>query len=172
MYRSLICFTPRYDVRNDLPRRRPPDWVEDAVVGPDPIAAEMERPIHGEENVLVHQVWLVVHPRLRDRILAQMPFQRLQERTSSESRVTTSTISLMPKPPPRLGQITLYSKNRGFCTTRALKQYWRIIHVPKATAGIFAPGGTEVSAGAGREGHIQVGRGRNLAVVAPKSVQS
>ena len=46
------------------PGWRPPYGVEDAVVGPDPVAAEVECPIHGEEDVVVDDLGLVVEPRL------------------------------------------------------------------------------------------------------------
>ena len=44
---------------------RPGDGVEDAVVGLDAVAAQVERPVHGKENVVVHHVGLVVGPGLR-----------------------------------------------------------------------------------------------------------
>ena len=46
------------------PRWRPPDGVEYAVIGPDPVATQVERPVHGEEDVVVDDLWLVVEPRL------------------------------------------------------------------------------------------------------------
>ena len=46
------------------PCRRPPDGVEYAVVGPDPVAAQVERPVHGEEDVVVDDLGLVVEPGL------------------------------------------------------------------------------------------------------------
>ena len=46
------------------PRWRPPDGVEYAVVRPDPVAAQVERPVHGEEDVVVDDLGLVVEPGL------------------------------------------------------------------------------------------------------------
>lgn len=67
--------------------RRPSDWIEDAVVGPDAVAAQVERPIHREKYAREHvrnrwitipygwshtvghvpiidDIRLVIHPRL------------------------------------------------------------------------------------------------------------
>lgn len=42
--------------------RRSSDGIKDAVIGMDSIAAQVERPIHGKEDVVVYNVWLVVVP--------------------------------------------------------------------------------------------------------------
>ena len=46
------------------PGRRPPNRVEYAVVGPDPVATQVERPVHREEDVVVDDLGLVVEPGL------------------------------------------------------------------------------------------------------------
>jgi hypothetical protein len=39
--------------------------VEDAVVATDSVAAQVEGPVHWEEDAVVVDGWLVVHPRVR-----------------------------------------------------------------------------------------------------------
>ena len=64
MLMSDVVCKARLLVAVCLPGRRPADGVEDAVVGPDPVAAEVEGPVHGEEDVVVDHLGLVVQPRL------------------------------------------------------------------------------------------------------------
>ena len=40
--------------------RSPLDGIEDAIVGLDAIAAQMERPIHGKEDIVVHHIGFVI----------------------------------------------------------------------------------------------------------------
>ena len=79
---------------------------------PDTVTGQLECPVHGEEDGAVQHAWLMVPPGVKLSSKEQKAMKR-EYLASTDSRLTTSTISVMPNPPPRLGQTTLYSKNRG-----------------------------------------------------------
>ena len=39
----------------------PSDWVEDTVIGSNPVTAQMKGPVHWKENIVVIDYWLMVH---------------------------------------------------------------------------------------------------------------
>ena len=51
----------------------PSDWVEDTVIGSNPVTAQMKGPVHWEENIVVVDYWLMVHSG----VLKKKPFQNI-----------------------------------------------------------------------------------------------